>query len=111
MHRLACRQSAGLVPQWLLASVEKTDPGFVTEPLTLFELEVVAPGLIRVRGFFVDGDQALVAGDLLVGGHNRTGGGMLFSGPPLRGGRAMVIFSQQVPSSDTLFTFMRSQPP
>lgn len=55
-HRITAPHEPRYLPGWVLKRVQWTEPGFdPSDGVTLLDLEVIAPGIVKVRGVWIEG--------------------------------------------------------
>jgi hypothetical protein len=52
--------SPEFIPEWLIWAINDQDKEFIHHPVTLFSVEVLEPGLIRLEGIWAQGENAIV---------------------------------------------------
>ena len=58
--RVTVSCSPEFVPEWLIWAINATNQDFIHEPVTMFSVEVIEPGLIRLEGIWADSSRAVV---------------------------------------------------
>jgi len=57
---LTAPNATDLVPSWALTQIRTADASFGDPDLTLLDLEVLEPGLVRVQGIWAEADRAVI---------------------------------------------------